>query len=121
MTYVDGYVAAVPAANKAAYVALAQKSWEVFRQHGALSMKECWGDEVPEGEVTSFPMAVKLQPGEVVVFAWVVWPDKATRQACWDAAETDPEFMAMGDMTGAPFDGRRMIYGGFAAVVENDG
>lgn len=114
MSYIDGFLAAVPAANKEAYVDHARKAWPTFQKYGARAMQECWGDDVPDGKLTSFPMAVKLEPGEVVVFSWVEWPDKATRDACWAASETDPDFQSMGEM---PFDGSRMIYGGFAPIV----
>lgn len=114
MSYVDGFVAAVPAANKQAYIDHARAAWPLFRKYGALAMRECWGEDVPEGQVTSFPMAVGAGPDEVVVFSWVEWPDKASRDACWAASATDPGFQAMGEM---PFDGKRMIYGGFAPIV----
>ncbi|WP_323042149.1 DUF1428 domain-containing protein [Gemmobacter sp.] len=114
MSYFDGFLAAVPAANKDAYADHARAVWPLFQKYGAVSMRECWGDDVPDGKVTSFPMAVKLEPGEVVVFSWIEWPDKATRDACWRASETDPGFQPMGEM---PFDGKRMIYGGFVPIV----
>ena len=77
-------------------------------------MRECWGDDVPDGEVTSFPMAVRKEPGETVVFSWIEWPDKATRDKCMGAMRSDPRFEAMGAM---PFDGKRMIFGGFEPIV----
>ncbi|GGE27925.1 Uncharacterized conserved protein YbaA, DUF1428 family [Gemmobacter megaterium] len=114
MSFVDGFVAAVPAANKQAYIDHARATWPLFQKYGAVAMRECWGEDVPDGKVTSFPMAVKAEPGEVVVFSWIEWPDKATRDACWAASETDPGFQNMGEM---PFDGKRMIYGGFSSMV----
>jgi uncharacterized protein YbaA (DUF1428 family) len=113
MSYYDGFVAAVPASNKDAYVAQSRMAWEtMFREMGALSHVELWGDDVPDGEVTSFPLAVRKTDDEVVVLSWVEWPDKATRDAAWaKMMEMGPE--AMGEM---PFDGKRMIYGGFAPV-----
>ncbi len=115
MSYVDGFVAAVPIANKQAYIQQAQDGWaNMFRDMGALSMTETWADEVPDGEVTSFAMAVKKKDDEVVVFSWIEWPDKATRDAAWSKMrEMGPE--AMGDMA---FDGKRMIYGGFEPIVQ---
>jgi uncharacterized protein YbaA (DUF1428 family) len=114
MTYVDGYVLAVPTANKAAYVALAETMAKLYRELGALSVVESWGDDVPDGDVTSFPMAVKKQADETVVFSWATWPSKAVRDAAWKAMAEDPR-MNPSEM---PFDGKRMIYGGFERIVE---
>lgn len=114
MSYYDGFMAAVPTANKQAYIEHAIGAWEhMFKDLGALSMVETWADDVPEGEVTSFSMAVKKQDDETVVLSWIEWPDKATRDAGWaKMMEAGPD--AMGDM---PFDGKRLIYGGFAPIV----
>lgn len=112
--YVDGYVAAVPAANKEAYRVHAEQAAPIFREFGALSVIECWEDDVPEGKVTSFGMAVKKTEEEKVVFSWVTWPDKATRDAGWEKMMAD-ERMKNNTM---PFDGQRMIYGGFKAILE---
>lgn len=114
MPYLDGFVAAAPSARKEDYIAYAQKFWPIMKDHGALAMWECWGDDVPEGELTSFPMAVKAQEGEVVVFAWTLWPDKDTRQSAWEKLESDPRMAEMHEM---PFDGKRMIFGGFSTVL----
>jgi uncharacterized protein YbaA (DUF1428 family) len=113
MSYYDGFVGAVPLANKQAYIDQSRMAWEtMFKGWGALSQMECWADDVPEGETTSFSMAVKKKDDEVVVFSWVEWPDKATRDAAWaKMMEAGPE--AMGEM---PFDGQRMIFGGFVPV-----
>ena len=81
MTYVDGYVLAVPTANKEAYIRLAKLASAVFRDHGALSVVENWGDDVPEGKTTSFPMAVKLRADETVVFSWITWPSREVRES----------------------------------------
>ena len=114
MSYYDGFVAAVPVANKDTYAQHAQKAWDdMFKGMGALSMTETWADDVPEGEVTSFPMAVKRKDDEAVVFSWVEWPDKATRDAAWAKMME----MGPGAMDEMPFDGKRMIYGGFAPIV----
>ena len=115
MAYVEGVAAAVPNANKEAYRDFARRSGEIFKEYGLLSLVECWGDDVPAGELTSFPMAVKLQEGETVVFSWMIWPDKASRDADWAKIMEDPRMDALGDM---PFDGKRMIFGGFVPIVE---
>jgi uncharacterized protein YbaA (DUF1428 family) len=114
MNYIDGFVAAVPVANKEAYIKHAKHMAVVLKEYGALRSIECWGDDVPEGQLTSFTMAVKREEGEVVVFAWVEWPSKAARDAGWEKAMADAR------MTGAsmPFDGKRMIYGGFQIILE---
>jgi len=118
MSYIDGFVAAVPTANRAVYKAHAENAWPIFARLGAQGMWECWGDDVPAGEVTSFPMAVQAKEDETVVFSWTVWPDKATRDAAWQKMMSDPEIgAAMGEM---PFDGKRMIYGGFEPIVRAD-
>lgn len=115
MAYIEGTVAAVPDTNKDAYVDFSKRSGEIFKDYGLQSLVECWADDVPDGELTSFPMAVKLQPGESVVFSWMIWPDKATRDEGWRKIMDDPRMADMGEM---PFDGKRMIFGGFVPVVE---
>ncbi|WP_420959698.1 DUF1428 domain-containing protein [Brucella sp. IR073] len=115
MSYVDGFVLAVPKANREAFRKLAEDAAVVFRDHGALSVVECWGDDVPEGEVTSFPMAVKCEPDEVVCFSWIVWPSREARDEGNRKVMEDPR-MRMPDGS-APFDARRMIYGGFTPIV----
>ena len=111
MNYVDGYVIPVPEANQERYRALAELAATIFKEHGALSVVECWGDDVPEGKVTSFSMAVKRQPSEAVVFSWITWPSKEVRDAGMAAAMQDPRMKF--DEAGMPFDGQRMIFGGF--------
>jgi len=113
--YIDGYTYAVPIASKETFVEFAQKSAELFKKHGALRVVEAWGDEVPDGETTSFPMAVKKKDDEVVMFSWCEWPDKATRDASFEKIMKDMEKLGLGEM---PFDGKRMIYGGFVPVVD---
>jgi uncharacterized protein YbaA (DUF1428 family) len=115
MPYVDGFVTPVPAANRDRYIAYAARAWPVFRKYGATRFVESWGDDVPEGVNTSFPMAVKREADEVVVFSWIEWPDKATRDACFAAMQQDPDFAVLGEM---PLDGKRMIYGGFVPVLD---
>ena len=112
MSYIQGFLAAVPVQNKADYVACAQKSWEIFRDYGALSMLEAWEDNAPDDTLTSFPMAVKRNPGKAVVFSQITWRDKADADACFAAMESDPRWQTLGEM---PFDGKRMIWGFFRA------
>ncbi|MCF3933036.1 DUF1428 domain-containing protein [Acuticoccus sp. M5D2P5] len=114
MTYVDGFLLAVPTANREAYIKLARQAGESFKKNGALSFVECWGDDVPDGKVTSFPMAVKKTEDETVVFSWITWPDKATRDAGMKATMED---MQSHDEP-MPFDGMRMMFGGFETIVE---
>ncbi|MEF7612926.1 DUF1428 domain-containing protein [Aquincola sp. MAHUQ-54] len=116
MNYVDGFVAAVPTANRETYRQRAEQAAVVFREHGALSVVECWGDDVPEGKLTSFPMAVKREPGETVVFAWITWPSRAVRDEGMKLAMADPRLQAGTEPR--PFDARRMIYGGFQMIVD---
>jgi uncharacterized protein YbaA (DUF1428 family) len=115
MQYVDGYVLAVPQEKKDGYRALAETAALVFKDHGALSVVECWGDDVPDGKLTSFPMAVQRKPDEVVVFAWITWPSKEVRNTGMAAAMADPRMNH--DLSQMPFDGKRMIFGGFTVLV----
>ena len=115
MTYVDGFLVAVPVANKEAYRKLAEEAAVVFKDHGALSLVECWGDDLPEGKVNSFHTAVLRKPDETVVFAWITWPSKAARDSGMPKVMEDPRLNAQGDEM--PFDGQRMIYGGFEMIV----
>lgn len=116
MPYVDGFVAAVPTANREAYRRHAEAAAEVFKEHGALKLVECWGDDVPDGKVTSFPMAVKRREDETVVFAWILWPSREVRDAAHPKVMADPRLQP--DTNPMPFDGKRMIYGGFEILVE---
>jgi len=113
MHYVDGFVAAVKNSRREEYLAFAEKSLPVFKDHGALRVVETWGDDVPEGEVTSFTMAVKREEDESVVFSWVTWASKEARDAGWAKIMEDPRMQ--GEM---PFDGKRLIHGGFQVIVE---
>lgn len=117
MSYVDGYVLAVPKKNKAGYLKLAEESAAVFKDHGALSVVENWADDVPEGKLTSLPLAVKCEDDEQVVFSWVTWPSREARDAGNKAAMDDPRMQGW-DPAKMPFDGKRMIYGGFTTIVE---
>lgn len=116
MKYTDGFVAAVPTANKAAYLAHAKRAARFFKAEGAISVIECWGDDVPQGEVTSFPMAVQCREDETVVFSWITWPSRAHRDAAMQKIMTDPEVEA--ELSDMPFDGKRLIYGGFEVMLE---
>ncbi|MEM7507564.1 MAG: DUF1428 domain-containing protein [Pseudomonadota bacterium] len=117
MSYVDGLVAAVPNARKDDYIAHAKAMWEIFKDHGALSLVECWGDDVPAGEVTSFPMAVNCAEDETVVLSWIRWASKEARNTGWTRIMEDPR-MQQEDMQTMPFDGKRMIFGGFAPLLD---
>ena len=114
--YVDGFVLAVPEENRQAYIDMARKASVVFRDHGVARYVECWGVEVPAGEATDFRRAVQAKEGEVVVFSWCEWPDKAARDAGNAKIMADERIKDM--PVNAPFDGQRMIFGGFALVNE---
>lgn len=114
MSYIDGMIAAVPTANKDAYLAHARAAAEVFKSHGAQKCVDAWGDDVPEGQVTDFRRAVQATGEETVVFSWITWPDKAARDAGWAAVMQDERMQKLQ----MPFDGKRMVYGGFAPILE---
>jgi uncharacterized protein YbaA (DUF1428 family) len=116
MNYVDGFVAAVPTANRDTYRKHAQAASVVFKEHGALSVVECWGDDVPDGKLTSFPLAVQRKPDETVVFSWVTWPSRSARDEGMKQVMTDPRLQP--DVNPMPFDGKRLIYGGFQVLVD---
>jgi len=116
MSYIDGFVAAVPTANREAYRKHAEISAALFKEHGAISVTECWGDDVPEGKITSFPMAVKREPGETVVFSWIAWPSRAVRDQGWAKLQNDPRMKP--ENLPMPFDGKRLIYGGFQLLLQ---
>lgn len=116
MAYIDGYLVPVPNGNRDRYEALAERAAQVFKEYGALRVVESWGDDVPEGKVTSFPMAVKLEAGETVVFSWVEWPDKPTRDQGMAKFMADPRMDPKAEPM--PFDGQRMIFGGFQTLVD---
>lgn len=114
MSYIDGFVIPVPSGNRERYRASAAKYSEKLKAWGALRHVECWGDDVPDGKVTDFRRAVDAQSGETVVFSWVEWPSKEVRDAANAKMMSDPEMKDM-DM---PFDGKRMIHGGFAPMLD---
>lgn len=116
MNYVDGFVLAVASDKKEAYIQHALEAAEVFIEYGALSLVECWGDDVPEGEVTSFPMAVQCKDNETVCFSWLTWPSKKVRDESMKKIMADPRMHP--DNNPMPFDGKRMIFGGFDVVVD---
>ena len=106
--YVDVALAAVPTANREAYRQHTMEAARLFKKHGALEIIECWGDDVPEGKLTSMPMAVLRKADETVVFSWILWPSKAVRDAAMNTVMADPDMPQK-----MPFDGQRLIYGGF--------
>ena len=115
MSYVDGFVIAVPTAGKQAFIEYARKADPVFIEYGASRVLECWGDDVPEGKLTDFRRAVQARTDETVVFSWIEWPDKATRDAGMAKVMVDPRLSP--EQCASIFDGKRMIFGGFAPVV----
>ncbi|MCS2163789.1 DUF1428 family protein [Scandinavium sp. H11S7] len=116
MKYVDGFVVAVPADKKEAYIALAAKAAPLFKEFGATRVVECWADDVPDGKLTDFRMAVKAEDNEEVVFSWIEYPSKEVRDAANAKMMADPRMKEMGDSM--PFDGNRMIYGGFSPILD---
>ncbi|HEY9092638.1 DUF1428 domain-containing protein [Parasphingorhabdus sp.] len=119
MSYIDGFVIAVPTSNKQKFIDHAKGADSMFLEMGATRVLECWGDDVPEGKTTDFRSAVKAQDDETVAFSWIEWPDKATRDAAMkkmmDPDNDDPRMDQ--EKNPMPFDGKRMIFGGFEAVV----
>lgn len=116
MSYVDGYVLAVPTAKKEEYRKVALEAAAIFKDHGALAVVECWGDDVPEGKLTSFPLAVQCKEDETVVFSWISWPSRAARDEGMKNAFADSRMSH--DPSAMPFDGKRMIFGGFQVLME---
>ena len=116
MAYVDIAIYAVPTSNRTAFQSHAEKIAPIFRKHGALSVADCWGNDIPDGEVTSLPLAVKCADDETVAFSWITWPDKASRDEGMGKAMTDMQ--AELKDSPMPFDGKRLIFGGFEVVVQ---
>lgn len=116
MSYIDGFLIAVSTTGKEAYRQHAELAAQVVKEYGALRTVECWGDDVPDGKVTSMPMAVKLQPGETVVFSWIEWPSKAVRDAGMHSFMNDPRLNV--ESNPMPFDGQRLIFGGFTKLLD---
>ena len=117
MKYVDGFVVPVPEQNLAAYREMAHTAGKIWKEHGALEFIECAGDDMPPSEVTSFPQSVKLQPGEVVVFSWIVYESREHRDQINAKVMSDPRLAPMMHADAMPFDGKRMIWGGFNMMV----
>lgn len=113
--YIDGYVLPVPTGNKDAYVAMARKVTPMFQEFGALRVVEAWGEDVPPGKTTDFYRAVQATEDEGIVLSWVLWPDKATRDAGWGKMMEDERMKPDGEM---PFDGARMFWGGFEPILD---
>ena len=118
MRYVDGFVVPVPKKNLEAYRRMSQKAGKVWREHGALEYIECVADDVKKGKHTSFPQSVKLQPGETVVFAYIVYKSRAQRDRINAKVMKDPRLAEMMDPKAMPFDGKRMFWGGFEVLVD---
>jgi len=116
--YVDGFVVPVPRKNVDAYRDMAHKAGKVWMEHGALQFRECMGEDVKLGEVTSFPQSVNLQEDEVVFFSWIVYESRARRDEVNDKVMKDPRMKDMMDSKNSPFDGKRMIFGGFEVLVD---
>jgi len=116
MSYIDGFLAAVPTANRDKFRRHAEEAAVVFKEHGALKVVECWGDDVPDGKLTSFPLAVKCQPDETVIFSWIMWPSREARDAGMAKVMADPRLQP--DKNPMPFDGKRAVFGGFKVLVE---
>jgi uncharacterized protein YbaA (DUF1428 family) len=115
MTYVDGFVLAVPSANREAFLKHATEAASLFKEFGATRVVECWGDDVPEGKLTDFAGAVKASENEVVVFGWLEFPSKEIRSAAHEKMRSDPRIKTVSEM---PFDGKRMIFGGFVPILD---
>ena len=116
MSYVDGFLLAVPKQNIDAYKALSQTAGEVWKEHGALAYVECTGDDVPYGELTSFPRAVQATDDEIVIFSWIVYESREQRDKINEKVMADPRVTAQ--MNNMPFDGKRMIFGGFNVLLD---
>ena len=115
MSYISGFVVAVPTANKEAYRKLAASMAPIFKEYGAVEMMEAWGEDIRDGKVTDFKRAVQAKPDETVVFSWIVWPDKAAADVFEHKMMDDARLQPTADM---PFDGKRMIFGGFTPIFE---
>ena len=112
--YIDGFVAAVPTGSREEYLAHARLAATVFKEAGALKIVECWGDDVPEGKLTSFPLAVQRKDDETVIFSWIAWPSRAARDKGMKQAMEDERLTSLA----MPFDGKRAIFGGFEVLLD---
>ncbi|WP_375401866.1 DUF1428 domain-containing protein [uncultured Sphingomonas sp.] len=113
MSYIDGFLIAVETARRDEIIEFSRRMDAMFLEYGATRVVECWGDDVPDGTLTDFRRAVQAKDGEEVMFSWIEWPDKATRDAGMAKSTADGRMMA----EPMPFDGKRMIFGGFTPVV----
>jgi len=116
--YVDGFIVPVPKKKLQAYRNMAKKAGRIWIEHGALDFVECVGDDVKPGKLTSFPQSVKLKSGETVMFSWIVYKSRAHRDSVNKKVMADPRLKDMMDPKAMPFDGKRMIYGGFKVLVQ---
>lgn len=114
MSFFDVSVAAVPTASRDAYLAHCQAAADLFKREGALAVTDTWGADIPDGKVTDFKRAVQAAPDETVAVGWIAWPDKATRDSAWEKLMADPEMQSLS----MPFDGKRMIFGGYEGLHE---
>ncbi|WP_172117670.1 DUF1428 domain-containing protein [Halomonas hibernica] len=114
--YIDGFVAAVPTANKEIFIEHVRVAAEVFKEHGALRVVECWGEDVPEGEITSYSMAVQRKDNETIIFSWIEWPSRAVHDEAMPKVMKDPRLQP--DINPMPFDGKRAIFGSFATLID---
>jgi len=113
--YIQGFLIPVPESKKAEYQDIAERFWEIARDYGALNQVEAWEADIKDGKLTDFRRAVNLEPGEKVVFSWMTWPDRATAEASHEKMYSDPRMEQFGDTM--PFDGKRMVIGGFDPLV----
>jgi uncharacterized protein YbaA (DUF1428 family) len=118
MPYVDGFIVPVPRRKLDAYRSMARKAGKIWREHGALEFRECAADDVKPGKVTSFPQSVKLKPGEIVMFSWIVFKSRTDRDRVNKKVMKDKRLANMMDPKAMPFDAKRMIYGGFKVMVD---
>ena len=118
MAYVAGFIVAVPKKNLEAYTRLSKKCGKVWREYGALDYREWVADDVKVGKLTSFPRSVKLKPGETVVFAWITYKSRAARDKVNAKVMNDARLKDVMNASNAPFDAKRMIYGGFESLVK---
>jgi uncharacterized protein YbaA (DUF1428 family) len=118
MSYVDGFLVAVPRKHLDTYRSISRKAGKVWKEYGAIEYVECVADDVKKGKVTSFQKSVKLKPGEVVVFSWIFYKSRSQRDRVNKKVMADPRISGMMDPAAMPFDGKRMIFGGFKVIVE---
>lgn len=117
MSYIDAYVLAVPSEKLDEYLRVARRAGEIWKEHGALEYVECVGDDVPDGEHTSFPLSVKLQPGEIVIFSWIAYDSREDRDRINELVMNDPRLSDMMKPENMLFDGKRMFWGGFSEQI----